>query len=138
MKPGLLLDTSAWFAALNVREQHHQRAERHYQDALAGGRVALVTTNLVVAEMHALLTRRQGAAAGVRFLDRLAEDPLHEVAWVTRDMERRAIDRWLRPFGDHRFSLTDATSFEVMRERGTRVAFALDRHFTTAGFEMVP
>lgn len=138
MKPGLLLDTSAWFAALNAREQHHQRAERYYQDTLADGKLALVTTNLVVAEMHALITRGQGAAAGVRFLDRLAEDPLHEVAWVTREMERRAIDRWLRPFGDHRFSLTDAVSFEVMRERGVRTAFTLGHHFKVAGFEVVP
>ena len=137
MKPGLLLDTSAWFAALNSREQHHQRAQRYYQNALAGGKLALVTTNLVVAEMHALISR-QGAAAGVRFLDHLAEDPLHEVVWVTREMERRSIDRWLRPFSDHRFSLADAASFEVMRERALRAAFTLDRHFATAGFQVVP
>jgi predicted nucleic acid-binding protein len=138
VKPGLLLDTSAWFAALNTREEHHARAERYYQDAVADGRLALVTTNLVVAEMHALITRGQGATAGVRFLDQLAADPVHEVVWVNREQERRAIDRWLRPFGAQRFSLADAASFELMRDRGVQTAFTLDRHFKAAGFEVVP
>ncbi len=138
MKPRLLLDTSAWFAAMSPREQHHRRADRYYRDSLAEGKLALVTTNLVVAEMHALITRGQGAAAGLGFLERLQEDARHEVVWVTRDLERQAIDRWLRPFVDHRFSLTDAASFEIMRQRGMRTAFTLDRHFAVAGFDVVP
>jgi len=72
------------------------------------------------------------------FLDRLHQDPLHEVVWATRDLEHRAVDRWLRPFAEHRFSLADAIAFEVMHERGLRTAFALDRHFAVAGFELVP
>lgn len=138
MRPGLLLDTSAWFAALSERDQAHSRASGYYQRVVSEARLALVTTNLVVAEMHALIARGQRAAAGVGFLDGLYADPLHEVVWVTRELERRAVDRWLRPFRDHRFSLADAVGFEVMRDRGLRAAFTLDRHFAAAGFEMVP
>ena len=139
MKRSLLLDTSAWFAALNPRQEHHERADRYYRDTLAERRLALVTTNLVVAEMHALImTRGQGAAAGLRFLERLQEDARHEIVWVTRELERHAVDRWLRSFGDDRVSLTDAVSFEVMRQRGVPTAFTLDQHFAAAGFQMVP
>jgi predicted nucleic acid-binding protein len=138
VKPGLFVDTSAWFAALSDRDQNHVRAARYYRDVLTGGKFALVTTNLVIAELHAMLSRRQGPAAGLRLLDGLSEDPLHEVVWVTRELQRRAVDRWLRPFADQPFSLVDAVGFEVMRERGLRTAFSTDHHFTVAGFEVVP
>ncbi len=137
MKGSLFLDTSAWLAALNPRDQRHAVAARLYQDSVSG-RTQLVTTNLIVAEMHSLLTRERGAAAAVRYLDQLYEDPSHEVVWATRDLERHAVDRWLRAFAEHAFSLADAVSFQVMRERGIRTAFATDRHFTIAGFEVVP
>ena len=130
------LDASGWFAALSPRDQHHHPAAPFYQDLLAG-RGRLVTTNLVIAEVHSLLVRTS-ADTGVRFLDRLSSDPRHEVTWTSRDLERAAVDRWLRPFLRVRFSLTDAVSFEVMRLQGVKRAFSFDRHFVAAGFEMVP
>ncbi|MGH7671600.1 MAG: type II toxin-antitoxin system VapC family toxin [Gemmatimonadales bacterium] len=138
MRPAVFLDTSAWFAALNEHEDRHAQAAAYYRQAIAQGGFSLVTTNLVLAEMYALLRRRQGARPAIAFLDRVHEDPRHDVVWVTRDLARRAVDRWLRPFSDHRFSLTDAVGFEVMHERGLTTAFATDGHFTIAGFETVP
>jgi predicted nucleic acid-binding protein len=130
------LDASGWFAALSPRDQYHGSAAPFYQDLL-GGRRRIVTTNLVIAEVHSLLVRTS-ADTGVRFLDRLYSDPRHEVIWASRDLERAAVDRWLRPFLKVRFSLTDAVSFEVMRLQGVKRAFSYDRHFVAAGFEMVP
>jgi predicted nucleic acid-binding protein len=131
------LDTSAWLAALNPRDPRHAAASRAYEDSVSR-RVPLLTTNLVVAEMHSLLTRARGATQALRFLDQLYDDPSHEVVWATRDLERRAVDRWLRAFTDHQFSLADAVSFQLMRERGMQTAFAFDRHFAIAGFRLVP
>jgi len=138
MSAAIFLDASGWFAALNARDQHHAAAAPAYDDLLASRGARLITTNLVVAEVHALLVRSGGADAGVRFLDRLHDDPAHEVVWVTRDLERTAVDRWLRPFRDAAFSLTDAVSFEVMRREGLRTAFTFDGAFQAAGFERVP
>lgn len=138
MKPGLFLDTSAWFSALSERDQNHARAARYYRDVVSTGSFALITTNLVVAELHALLSRRQGPAHGLRLLDRLAGDPFHEIVWVTSDLQRRAVDRWLRRFHDQPFSLVDAVAFEVMSDRGLRTAFTTDHDFAIAGFELVP
>jgi predicted nucleic acid-binding protein len=138
VKPGLFLDTSAWFAALSDRDQNHARAARYYRDVLTAGKFALVTTNLVIAELHAMVSRRQGPAPGLRLLEGLRADPLHEVVWVNRDLHWRAVDRWLRPFADQPFSLVDAVGFEVMRERGLRTAFSTNQDFQVAGFEVVP
>ena len=134
---GLFLDTSGWFAALSPKEAKHKVARTAYVKSLESG-LRLVTTNLVVAEMQILLSRFRGASEGLRFLDSLYQDPSHSVIFVDRDLERAAIDRWLRRFTDQRLSLADAVSFEVMRVGGLRAALALDEHFALAGFAMLP
>ncbi len=133
----VFLDTSGWFAALSPRESGHSAASGLYRKWIEGD-AALVTTNLVVAEMHILLSRARGSEFAVDFLDSLYQDAAHEVAIVDRDLEQAAVDRWLRPFADQTFSLADAVSFEVMRERRIRDALAFDQHFTVAGFRSLP
>ena len=133
----VFLDTSGWFAALSPKEARHRASLAAYRAWLEQGTL-LVTTNLVVAEMQILLSRFRGADEGLRFLGSLYQDPLHEVVFVDRDVERSAVDRWLRKYRDQRLSLADAVSFEVMRSRRIRQALALDEHFELAGFELVP
>ena len=131
------LDTSGWLAALSSKEAKHRPALAAYRTWIEGG-AQLVTTNLVVAEMQILLMRFRGADEGLRFLDSVHQDPTHEVVFVDRDLERGAVDGWLRRFRDQRLSLADAVSFEVMRSRRIRQALALDARFEVAGFEIVP
>jgi predicted nucleic acid-binding protein len=131
------LDTSGWFAALSPKEAKHKAAKSAYVGWIEAGDV-VITTNLVVAEMQVLLSRFRGPAEGLRFLDSLYQDPSHSVVFVDRELERAAIERWLRRFADQRVSLADAVSFEVMRAHRIRRALALDEHFVTAGFELVP
>ena len=131
------LDTSGWFAALSPKEAHHKESRAAYVSWIERGE-RLVTTNLVVAEMQILVSRFRGTDEGLRFLDSLYQDPAHEVVFVDRDLERAAVDRWLRKFREHRLSLADAVSFELMRVRRLRRALALDAHFEAAGFELVP
>lgn len=133
----IFLDTSGWFAALSPRESRHRAALAVYRDSI-NRRLKIFTTNLVVAEMHSLVTRFRGPGEGLRFLDSLYQDATHTVVFVNRDLERAAIDRWLRRFHDQQLSLADAVSFEVMRERQIGPALALDAHFALAGFEVLP
>jgi predicted nucleic acid-binding protein len=133
----LFLDTSGWFAALSPKEAKHKPARAAYGNWIESGKL-LVTTNLVVAEMQIMLSRFRGALEGLRFLESLYQDPSHQVVFIDRDLERAAVDRWLRRFKDQPLSLADAVSFEVMKTRGIRQALALDEHFVLAGFELVP
>ena len=131
------LDTSGWFAALSPRETRHRAARNTYRSWINGG-TRLVTTNLVMAEMHILLSRFRGAVEGTRFLDSVHQDTSHQVVFVDRDLERAAIDRWLRRFADKPLSLADAVSSEVMRTMRIEEALALDAHFRLAGFRTLP
>lgn len=133
----VFLDTSGWLAAASTREMHHAQVVATYDDLLRH-RVPLVTTNLVLAEMHALLVRLRGAQAGCALLDAIYADPAYRVITSTRELEAAATDRWLRPFRDHQFSLTDGVSFEAMRSERIDDVLGLDRHFEVAGFRLLP
>lgn len=96
----------------------------------------MVTTNLVVAESHALLARRAGGRAALAFVRHVRQPP-NVVVESREALEHDAIEEWLARFEDQDFSLTDAVSFAVMRERGITEALTLDRHFVIAGFTVV-
>ncbi len=137
MREAVYLDTSGWLAALSPREHGHDSAHQAYESLVLDA-ARLVTTNLVVAEMHILLTRRHDPETGLAFLESLYRDPAHEVRFVTRSLEAAAVRQWIRPFADKPLSLADAVGFEVMRTEGITRALAYDRHFRDAGFEMMP
>ncbi len=67
----------------------------------------------------------------------LLDDPVHEWVEVPASLVREAVVNWLARYPDQRFSIVDAVSFEVMRRMGLRHAFAFDRHFEVAGFEVL-
>lgn len=137
MTPKVFVDTSGWLAAINTRDSQYNNVVETYSDLVAK-RTTFVTSNLVVAEMHILIVRERGAAAGCALLDAIYTDPLYRVVAVDRELESEATDRWLRRFSDQRFSLTDAVSFEIMRRDRIGDALALDKHFEVAGYRMMP
>ena len=136
MAAELFVDTSAWFPlAVRGHPDHARLAAVLRQRRRAGARV--LTTNLVIAEAHALLLRRIHRVAALAFL-RQVDLAGELVVCSTPELELRARQDWLERFADQDFSLADAVSFAVMSERGIREALTLDRHFATAGFVMVP
>jgi predicted nucleic acid-binding protein len=133
----IFVDTSGWLAAINNRDSHYHDVVETYDELVAKG-TSFVTSNLVVAEMHALIVRERGASAGCSLLDAIYTDPLYRVVSVDRDLESQATDRWLRRFKESKFSLTDAVSFEIMRRERITEVLALDHHFEIAGFRLLP
>jgi predicted nucleic acid-binding protein len=132
----LFVDTSGWYPVVVRTQPEHAALTRALRDRVrAGARV--VTTNLVVAETHALLLRRAGRDTAMAFVRGVGESPNLVVA-STSDLERTAVRDWLERFDDQPFSLTDAVSFAVMAERGIKEALALDHHFLAAGYRTVP
>lgn len=97
----------------------------------------VVTTNLVVAETHALLLRRTTHASALAFLHHVGRPP-NVVVYSTPELDAQAVADWLERYDDQAFSFTDGVSFAVMTERGIADALALDRHFASTGFRMLP
>jgi uncharacterized protein len=99
--------------------------------------VRMVTTNLVVAETHALLLRRGGWDVALQFLWEVRREPL-VVTHSTPELEDRAVEGWLTQLQGNEVSLVRAVSFAVMEARGIREVLALDQAFADAGFILVP
>ena len=132
----LFVDTSAWYPLADPRHPDHGASAAALTDRVrAGARV--VTTNLVLAETHALLLRRVGGRVALRFLREVLREPLL-VEPSTPVLELRAIEEWLEHFDDHDFSPVDGVSIVIMRDRNISEALTLDHRFAAAGFTMVP
>ena len=93
-----------------------------------------ITTSYVLAEYTALAEIR-----GIRrsqiiefSLNVLADDAI-EIVWVDERLHTQAVELIAeRP--DKRYSLCDAASFVVLRERGIAEALTTDKHFEQEGF----
>ncbi len=130
------MDTSAWYALVDTGERARPRVAQALREAIEE-RYRIVTTNLIVAEAHALLLRRFGHDVALAFLREIRSEP-NVVVESSRELEESARHDWLERFEDQDFSLTDSVSFAVMRERRISSALTLDRHFSVAGFELKP
>jgi len=129
----VLVDTSALHAILDIADPQHEAAQRAFRTLVRSER--LVTHNYVVIEATALVQRRLGIGAVRALTERLL--PTIEQVWVRPGLHERAMAALLA--ADRRgISIVDWTSFELMRERQMRVAFAFDTDFRAQGFEVVP
>jgi predicted nucleic acid-binding protein len=132
----LFVDTSGWFPLVDPDDRAHAAVARALREAIKARR-RVVTTNLVVAETHALIMRRIHRAAAMGFLREVTRAP-NIIVSSSPALETAATSDWLDQFEDQDFSLTDAVSFAVMKQRGIRDALAVDHHFAIAGFAVIP
>lgn len=130
----MFVDTSALLAVVYARDANHGPANRLWAEVVPSGE-PLVSTNYVLLETIALAQRRFGMAAVDAFSMRVA--PSLEIEWVDQELHRAGVAAVLAA-NRRQLSLVDCVSFEVMRRRGLRQAFAFDHDFIDQGFECVP
>ena len=128
----VLVDSGAWIALLSARDQHHLEAEELFQRAAREG-VPLLTTNLILAEIHRFVLFRAGIRAASAALGHIESSALVRIEFATAGHHRAALE-WLGRFADQRFTYTDAVSFAVMRSARCRAVLGFDRDFAIAGF----
>lgn len=133
--PGrLFVDSGGWFALLSRRDQHHAEAERSVREAVRR-RVPLLTTNLVLAEVHRLTLFRFGARPAWRALERIEASPRVSIRFASHE-DHAAARRWLERLAPHPVTYTDAVSFAVMEATGCRHVLGFDSDFEVAGFAL--
>lgn len=132
----LFVDTAGWMAMTDAADPAHEASRRERDSCLETGGM-LVSTDYVIDETLTLIRVRLGLRAAERWWAQVDTSP--RIRWERIDASRamQARKRFFE-WTDKDFSFTDCTSFVVMEELSLRRALTTDRHFSQAGFEVVP
>ncbi|CAN5468333.1 hypothetical protein BH10ACI1_BH10ACI1_24580 [soil metagenome] len=129
MNDWLFLDTSGLMCLFDKDDFRHHRANEYFKNNRF-----LLTTNYVLAEFvplaHVRKLKRENA---LNFLKTLVLLPRLELVWIDENHHHQAIEL-LENRLDKTYSLCDAVSFLLMRERGISEALTTDKHFEQEGF----
>lgn len=124
----MLLDTSGLLCMVHRREPQHEKAVSLYDE----GTIRLIH-NYVLDEFVSLAHARHFSRhAALDFSERLINDSEVETIWVHEALHLNAL-ALLRARPDKSYSLCDAVSFVIMRERGISEGLTTDRHFEQEG-----
>ncbi len=124
----MLIDTSRFLCCFEGDESRHELAVQCYHAA-----TVRLTHNYVLAEFVALAqARRLPREDSLAFADEILIDPEIEVVWMDSTMHGEAM-RFIRSRLDKTFSLCDAVSILLMKQRGISEALTTDYHFDQAG-----
>lgn len=136
----VFVDAGFLIALRHRRDQHHQEAAEHWRRRVAqpATRPSLVTSSFILDEALTFLNVRGLHREAVRLGRDLLESRLLETVHVDEDLFSRSFEL-LEARPDQRYSLTDCTSFVLMRDRDITSALTFDRrHFLTEGFAVEP
>lgn len=125
----MLLDTSGLLCLHHQAEPFHDEACQAYKAAHVR-----LTHGYVLAEFVALAqARRLPRLETLAFVTDLAANPDIETIWIDESLHEQAMTL-LHHRLDKAYSLCDAVSFILMRERSIQEALTTDRHFAQEGF----
>jgi len=123
-------DSFFFIALLSEKDRNHHKTVE-ILDQLES---ALVTTEWVLAEVADAMSRPPARAKCFALFEFLKSHPLVSIVHAGHDHYERGLELYAsRP--DKDWSLTDCTSFVIMREYGLTDALTGDRHFEQAGFQ---
>jgi predicted nucleic acid-binding protein len=123
-------DTVYFIAHFNRADQYHRKA-LELSDRLGG---LLVTTDWVLIEVADGFAKTRYRSRVRPLVSRLRHSSISEIVPVSSALLEEALDLY-HERADKEWTLTDCTSFLVMKERGITEALTGDRHFEQAGFK---
>ena len=129
----VFVDTSAWFAYANRADREHEAIK----EVLASFQGRLVTSNFVFDETITYCANRLGHRTATLLGNHLLTAQSIDLVRVQPDDELAAWNLF-KERTDKQYSLTDCTSFTLMRRLRLTTALALDDDFTQEGFEVLP
>jgi len=135
-KKQVFIDTGAWFAIADKSDYFHNKAIEIFKNFIKDGTV-LITSNFIINETVMLLTRKISKKTAIQFLDMIYADQNLNIAMIDESIEEKAY-KIFKSYKDQDFSITDCSSFVIMKESKIKTAFTFDKHFKTMKFSVTP
>lgn len=132
----LFADSGAWQALYDRADELHGRAAGAVR-GLVGKRTLFYVTDYVFDETVTLIRGRAGHRAATLCGEWLLRSAQVRFVRVTPDIWDESWDLFQR-YDDKEFSLTDCSSFVVMRREKLRQVFGFDHNFEQMGFHLWP
>jgi uncharacterized protein len=125
-------DTYFYIALLSPSDLSHQTATEFTQSF----RGSIVTTEWVLTEVADGLCGTPSRSFVIHFVNALRRDPAVQIVPISGMILERAWEVYER-YTDKEWSLTDCTSFIIMRDLRLTDVLTADRHFEQAGFHKI-
>ena len=124
--------TSYYLALFNENDLRHDEAERFSRNADR----SIVLSEFIILELGNAFCRGHARRMFVELVEDLRHDPLCRIIPASPDLLEAGLRLYARR-PDKAWSLTDCTSFVVMRQHRLTEALTTDHHFEQAGFKML-
>ena len=134
MKEAIIVDTGYWIALFDSRDTNHAVAKRNSKILLQSYRLYL--TDFIIFETITYLNCSIGRHdLALRFLEKVKESALIIIP-VDEGVKREALELF-KKYSDKTLSVTDCTSFVIMKEKGVQKYAGFDDHFKQMGYTYV-
>ena len=134
----IFVDSGAWIALSNQRDQNHNDAVTIYTD-LKRQRARFLTTDYVVDETITRLRYDVSHSVAVKFLDFIERAEKIDgltVMEIDKILLQEA-KRLFRQYDSAKLSFTDCTSFAVCQKHNISETYAFDDHFAMMGITVL-
>jgi len=125
----LFADTFYFLALIYPDDAAHRRAQEWSRQRL----VRYVTTDWIITEVADAMSKGRARWHAAALINHLKTSSVWEIIPFSQEIFEHALEFHGR-YRDKEWTLTDCTSFVVMRDRGLTEALTGDHHFEQAGF----
>lgn len=125
----MLIDTSGLYCYFDQNDSFHAQAVKYFDAA-----DRMLISDYALAEFIPLCqVRGLNRPETLAFVEEILVSPFIETIWTTENHYRSAL-KLLKERADKTYSLCDAVSFIIMRERSISESLTTDKHFEQEGF----
>jgi len=132
----ILVDTSAWLAIQNAKDNNHVPASRCWEE-IEASKSRYILSTWIFEETLTLVSRRTHPEAASLLGRMFLDSGRIEIVRGDPGLESRAL-LLMRSRKEDDFSFTDAASWVIAREHAVDAVFAFDRHLRMPGIRQIP
>lgn len=135
----IFVDTSAFLALVNEKDQNHNAAVGFLEDVKNGkARIRkIMTSDYIIDETLTRIRYAVGHREAVEWGKDILASKVVEKSEVGKEIFELAWEIF-ETYEDKKLSFTDCTSFALMKKRSIEKAFSFDEDFERMGFRLFP